>query len=84
MRAERLLDDLWPDEAHGAAPNTLQSKVSRLRRALGDAALVRGGDAGYTLAVDPQDVDAAQVLRLADEAAALRGGQTTPPGARAL
>jgi predicted ATPase/DNA-binding SARP family transcriptional activator len=73
VRAERLLDDLWPDEAHGAAPNTLQSKVSRLRRALGDAALVRGGEAGYTLAVDPQDVDAASVLRLADETAALRG-----------
>ena len=73
VRAERLLEDLWPEDAHGAAPNTLQSKVSRLRRALGDPSLVRGGDAGYTLAVDPADVDAVQVLRLAEQAAALRG-----------
>lgn len=73
VRAERLLEDLWPDVAHGAAPNTLQSKVSRLRRALGDASVVRGGDAGYTLVIDPQQVDAVHVLRLAEQAAALRG-----------
>ncbi len=73
VRAERLLDDLWPDEVHGAAPNTLQSKVSRLRRALGDASLVRGEDAGYTLVLDPAEVDAVQVLRLAEQVAALRG-----------
>ena len=73
VRAERLLDDLWPDEVHGAAPNTLQSKVSRLRGALGDASLVRGEDAGYTLVLDPMDVDAVVVLRLAEQVAALRG-----------
>ena len=73
VRAERLLDDLWPDEVHGAAPNTLQSKVSRLRRAVGDAAVVQGGGAGYTLVVDPLDVDAVLVLRLAEQVAALRG-----------
>ena len=63
VRSERLLADLWPDVAHGAAPNTLQSKVSRLRRALGDPDAVRGGEAGYTLDIDPLDVDAVQVLR---------------------
>ncbi len=72
VRAERLLDDLWPAQAHAPALNTLQSKVSRLRRALGDPAVLQGDDAGYTLLLDPQDVDAVAVLRLADEATALR------------
>ena len=51
MRADRLLDDLW-----AGAPtrrNTLQAKVARLRRALGDPALI-DGDGGYRLAVDPR------------------------------
>ncbi len=47
--------------------------MSRLRRALGDASLVRGEDAGYTLVLDPMDVDAVLVLRLAEQVAALRG-----------
>ena len=40
VRTERLIEDLWADEAVGTARNTLQTKVSRLRRALGDGALV--------------------------------------------
>ena len=42
VRADRLLDDLW-----GGTPtnrNTLQQKVTRLRRCLGDASLIAGGD----------------------------------------
>ena len=39
VRTERLIEDLWADEAVATARNTLQTKVSRLRRALGDAAL---------------------------------------------
>ena len=73
VRTERLIEDLWADEAISTARNTLQTKVSSLRRALGDPALVTGTNAGYTLEVDPSAVDALQVLRLADEAAALRG-----------
>src|SRR4051794_13775040 len=72
VRAERLLEDLWPSQAHAAAPNTLQSKVSRLRRALGDPTALHGDGAGYTLMLDPQNVDAVQVLLLAERAAALR------------
>lgn len=72
VRAERLLEDLWPTQEHAPSPNTLQSKVSRLRGALGDHAVLRGDDAGYTLLVDPQNVDALQVLRLAERAATLR------------
>ncbi|WP_214402403.1 AfsR/SARP family transcriptional regulator [Pseudonocardia lacus] len=70
VRAERLLDDLWSDPA-GARRNTLQAKVSQLRRALGDPAALTGGAAGYTLVVDPRAVDALEALRLADAGAAL-------------
>ena len=72
IRTERLIEDLWADEAAATARNTLQTKVSRLRRALGDAALVRGSSAGYTLDVDASAVDALEVLRLAEQASAFR------------
>jgi hypothetical protein len=32
VRTDRLIEDLWADEAVGTARNTLQTKVSRLRR----------------------------------------------------
>ena len=67
-RADRLLDDLWAGAA--TRRNTLQSKVARLRRALGDPAVIVGGDGGYRLAVEPDAVDALCVLRDADTAAA--------------
>src|SRR5687767_11593840 len=73
VRTERLIEDLWADQAVGTARNVLQTKVSRLRRALGDPALVTGTTAGYTLHVDPSAVDALEVLRLAELAAAFRG-----------
>src|SRR3954463_11987336 len=73
VRTEKLIEDLWADEAASTARNTLQTKVSRLRRALGDAALVTGTNAGDTLEVDPSAVDALMVLRLADHTSALRG-----------
>ena len=72
VRTERLMEDLWADEAVATARNTLQTKVSRLRRALGDAALVTGTGAGYRLEIDPSAVDALEVLRLAERASALR------------
>jgi predicted ATPase/DNA-binding SARP family transcriptional activator len=68
VRAERLLADLWPDGS-GARLNALQAKVSQLRRALGDPAILRGDGTGYTLAVEPAAVDALEALRLADAGA---------------
>src|SRR4051794_1284822 len=70
VRTERLIDDLWADEAPATARNTLQTKVSRLRRALGDPTLVTGTNTGYTLNVEPSAVDALEVIRLAEQAAA--------------
>ncbi|MGD9526951.1 AfsR/SARP family transcriptional regulator [Pseudonocardia sp.] len=73
VRAERLLDELWSGPS-ATRRNTLQAKVSQLRRALGDPALLPGGAAGYTLAVAPGAVDALEALRLADAGSALLAG----------
>src|SRR3954471_2801601 len=70
VRAERLVEELWPGTT-GTRLNTLQAKVSQLRRALGDPTALTGGPEGYTLAVDPGRVDALHALRLADEGVAL-------------
>ena len=67
VRADRLLDDVWAGAA--TRRNTLQSKVARLRRALGDPSLVAGGEDGYRLAADPGDIDALAVPRDATTAA---------------
>jgi predicted ATPase/DNA-binding SARP family transcriptional activator len=74
VRAERLLEDLWGSDAVTTRPNTLQSKVARLRKALGDPDLVVGRDGGYALAVEPDAVDALAVLDDAHAAAALLDG----------
>ncbi len=62
VRADRLIDDLWATEAVNTRRNTLQSKIARLRRGLGDSVIV-SGEGGYSLAIEPSDVDALAVLR---------------------
>jgi predicted ATPase/DNA-binding SARP family transcriptional activator len=57
VRTDRLIEDLWPA---GSSRNALQAKVSKLRRALGDPALVTGDGDRYTLHVEPARVDALQ------------------------
>jgi len=69
---EVLLEDLWGSEAVATSANTMQSKVSRLRKALGDPGLVQGGPVGYTLAIEARAVDALDVARRADEITSLR------------
>ncbi|WP_084549680.1 BTAD domain-containing putative transcriptional regulator [Actinomadura rifamycini] len=71
--AERLIDGLYGADPPRGAANALQSQVSRLRRGLGDAALVEGGPAGYRLAVEPGAVDAHRFARLAREGRAAAG-----------
>ena len=71
VSADRLVEDLWADDAIRTRRNTLQSKVSQLRRALADPALVASGDTGYRLVVDPSGVDALAVLRRTADAAEL-------------
>lgn len=62
VRADRLVDDLWAAGAVNTRRNTLQSKMAKLRRALGDPSVIASGDAGYALEVEPSEVDALSVL----------------------
>ncbi|SDF30367.1 Predicted ATPase [Blastococcus fimeti] len=75
--AGALVDAVWDDPPADPA-NSLQSLVSRLRRALGRPELVEQSPAGYRLAVAPDDVDAARFSRLVTEA---RGLLTADPAA---
>ncbi|MFD6568648.1 BTAD domain-containing putative transcriptional regulator [Micromonospora profundi] len=65
--AERLIDGLYGEHPPRGPANALQSQVSRLRQALpAEDALVEFHQAGYRLAVDPEDVDAYRFERLAE------------------
>ena len=71
-----LVDAVWEQDVPADEVHALQSLVSRLRRALGDAALVAQTPGGYRLALEPADVDAHRFERLAREgASALRAGE---------
>jgi DNA-binding SARP family transcriptional activator len=59
---------VWGDELPERVRGSLQTYVMRLRRQLGDTAVVTEPD-GYRLAVDPSGVDALEFLRLLDDAA---------------
>ncbi|MEU8499246.1 BTAD domain-containing putative transcriptional regulator [Streptomyces lavendulae] len=64
VSADRLAEEIAP---HGAtSTHALHSQVSRLRAALGPAAIERAG-AGYRVTFDQDDVDACRFERLAQE-----------------
>ncbi|MGW5715506.1 BTAD domain-containing putative transcriptional regulator [Amycolatopsis sp. NPDC003865] len=69
--AERLIDGMYGEYPPDGAANALQSQVSRLRTALKDLAPVEFTTAGYRLAIEPDEVDAAAFERLAREGRAL-------------
>jgi len=83
--ADRLVEDLWGEEPPGNPANTLQGRVSALRRALGPAGaeLVPTSPPGYRLAVEPERVDAARFQRLVAEADAAAATER-PRAARLL
>jgi predicted ATPase/DNA-binding SARP family transcriptional activator len=75
LSADRLIEDLWDGDAPAKAVGALHSKVSQLRRALGQAEpagrdLVASTPAGYVLRVDAEAIDAE---RFATLVAAARG-----------
>ncbi|MFD7233870.1 BTAD domain-containing putative transcriptional regulator [Streptomyces syringium] len=66
---DRLVDDLWGDALPGNPGNSLQTKVSQLRRTLekaepGARGLVEYGPAGYTLRVTDDAVDTGRFAAL--------------------
>ena len=69
VRAERLIDLVWGDEAPADAAKGLQVLVSRTRTALGAGAIVRDA-AGYRLGVEPAEVDCVRLAALVRDAAA--------------
>ncbi|MFC9976713.1 BTAD domain-containing putative transcriptional regulator [Spirillospora sp. NPDC127200] len=58
VSADRLIDDLWGERLPANPAGALQMKVSRLRRALGDAESVAFGPSGYLLRIETGEVDA--------------------------
>jgi predicted ATPase/DNA-binding SARP family transcriptional activator len=83
--ADRLVEDLWGDQPPGNPANTLQGRVSALRRALGPAGsgMVATRPPGYSLEADPGQVDAARFERLVAEAMAAPAAEG-PQAARLL
>jgi predicted ATPase/DNA-binding SARP family transcriptional activator len=83
VSAGALADVVWGDDQPTDPANSLQSLVSRLRRALGRPEVVEQSAAGYRLAVEPDDVDAVRFTRLVAEARQLLVRRETAP-ARAV
>jgi predicted ATPase/DNA-binding SARP family transcriptional activator len=69
VSADRLGEALWEGEPPDSARASLQSHVSRLRRALMPAPVVRAGGVGYAIDMDTVELDAARFEDLTDGAA---------------
>jgi DNA-binding SARP family transcriptional activator len=80
VTVDRLVDDVWAGDPPATAVNTLQSYVSLLRRALGDAGLLRREGPGYVLTASRGLLD---VHRFEDQIAEARAALAADP-ARAL
>ncbi|MFC4084603.1 BTAD domain-containing putative transcriptional regulator [Amycolatopsis samaneae] len=86
VSADRLVEDLWGERPPGNPVNTLQTKVSQLRRALERAEPGHGGGLvvhqapGYLLRTEAGTVDAARFRALTAEA----GGVVDPRARTAL
>ena len=63
LSAERIVDELWPDNPPASARKIVQNSVSRLRRALGEERLETRGH-GYVLHAAPEEIDAARFEEL--------------------
>ena len=66
VSTDRLVEELWADQQPENAAKTLQVYVSRLRKSLGAGRLVTT-HVGYSLAVEPGELDTDRFERLVDE-----------------
>jgi DNA-binding SARP family transcriptional activator/tetratricopeptide (TPR) repeat protein len=67
VRTEDLVEELWGAEAPHTAPKMIQNAVSNLRKnGLAEVLATRAG--GYTLQIDPEQVDATRFERLVERA----------------
>jgi predicted ATPase len=72
VSADRLIDVLWGDGQAANPANALQAQIGQLRRAFGAAAVLTS-EAGYALAVGPDDVDVVRFGQLVAEGRRLAG-----------
>jgi len=79
-----LVEAVWGDDPPADPGNALQTLVSRLRRSLGDAGLVRQAPGGYRLALEPDAVDAHRFERLVRSGRAAVAAGEPERGARLL
>ena len=70
--AERLIDSLWPDDPPATARNSLQVRISHLRKVLG-AGRIETLRNGYRLNVSPDQLDVLRFRRLMTDASRARG-----------
>ena len=76
VSADRLIGDLWGDGQASNPANALQAQIGQLRRTLGAAAILTS-EAGYALAVGPDDVDVVRFGQLVAKGQRLaRDGET--------
>jgi len=72
VSADRLIDVLWGDGQASNPANALQAQIGQLRRTFGAAAILTS-EAGYALAVGPDDVDVVRFGQLVAEGRRLAG-----------
>lgn len=80
VSAADLVDAIWSDDPPTDPTNALQTLISRLRRALGDADLVQQVHGGYRLSLTQDDVDAfvfSQAARRGRERLAASAGSSS-------
>ncbi|MBE3001541.1 winged helix-turn-helix domain-containing protein [Nocardiopsis sp. HNM0947] len=70
--ADRLVHDLWGEHPPGRPLNTLQTKISQLRRLLGPRRVLHSAG-GYRLDAAPEDVDSSLFEDLVERADAASG-----------
>jgi predicted ATPase/DNA-binding SARP family transcriptional activator len=63
ISADRLIDALWADRQVANPANALQAQIGQLRRTFGATAILTS-EAGYALAVGPDDVDVVRFEQL--------------------
>jgi DNA-binding SARP family transcriptional activator len=68
VSVDRLADALWAGEPPVAAANALQYHVSRLRKSLGEGAVILTKEPGYLIRLDPEHLDLLRFERLVAEA----------------
>lgn len=71
VSVDRLIEDLWGEEAPASAPNVIQTYVSRLRKALeqpGVPAVLESRKPGYVIHVRPEELDVSRHERLLERA----------------